>query len=284
MPRSSRALCLDIPHQQYEHCSVRTGGWQGDLDARFELFDPHCDFQEDTADGLKSRLSEARAPWRRPAQQEQKPISAGMQKEPELVGLPAMTRRTVGPGIKLMLLDQIFHPSTDTMDLLIKMFASTRQIADDIAHIGALFGGFDASDDTPLPRPAFGTIADLEKSADFLAFANCAPHRHVFTPRMRTFLQPVIARQTEDIEAARLLQKIHNFRGSVMAVAAYGDLDHRPIALNAADDVAQDLCGFLARRPPTSRACLDAAESTPAFASLHHKYGSAESNSPRHGY
>jgi len=89
-PRWSRALRFDALHQHDKHFLPRASRWQGNPDPRFQLFDTHCDFQKRVPDGLEGGSSKPRALWRCPAQFEQQPIGAGMQKQPELIGLPAV--------------------------------------------------------------------------------------------------------------------------------------------------------------------------------------------------
>ena len=65
-----------------------------------------------------------------------------MHKQPELIGLPAVTGGSVGFGVELVFLDQVFHSAAGAVDLLVKMFGPSSQIGDDEADIAALMGPF----------------------------------------------------------------------------------------------------------------------------------------------
>ena len=91
-----------------------------------------------------------------------------MQKQPELVGLPAVTGGSVGFGIELVFLDQVFHSAAGAVDLLVKMFGPSSQIGDDEADIAALMGRLNAGDHLALLRPTASPVTGLEKAADFV--------------------------------------------------------------------------------------------------------------------
>ena len=88
-----------------------------------------------------------------------------MEKEPELVGLPAVAGSAVGPGVELVLLDHVFHPAAGAVELLVKHLGRAAQVGDDEADVGALRGGLDAGDDPTLHGPAFSLVAGLEEAA-----------------------------------------------------------------------------------------------------------------------
>ena len=73
----------------------------------------------------------------------QQPIGAGVEKEPELVGLPAVAGGAVGPGVELVLLDHVFHPAPGAIDLFVEELGRAAQVGDDEADVGALRGGLD---------------------------------------------------------------------------------------------------------------------------------------------
>ena len=67
-----------------------------------------------------------------------------------------------------------------------------------------------------------------------------AANRHVLAPRLADPCQPGVAGKPEDAAAALVFQQVHDLGRAVMAVAAHGDLDPRPVVPDAADDVFQD--------------------------------------------
>jgi len=213
------------------------------------LFDPHGDLEKVPAQGFEGRAPPARTPWRGLAEAEQKPIGAGMQEQAELVPLPAMAGSAVGFCVELVLLDQVLHVGARAIDLLIKMLASARYIGHDIAHVRPFLGGLDAGDDLAHDGPTASAILDLEEAATLIPFACQAPHGHVLAPWLGLRLEPGVARQAEDIGAAALLQKRHDFGSSVMAIAAHGDGDAGPVRADAPDHVAQHHCPLHARGP-----------------------------------
>ncbi len=73
--------------------------------AGFEFLDANGDFEERPAQRFEGGLAPERAPRRGLAELMQQPIGAGVEKEPELVGLPAVTGSSIGLGVELVLLD-----------------------------------------------------------------------------------------------------------------------------------------------------------------------------------
>ena len=127
------------------------GRRQRDLDAGFEFVDADGDFEQGPADGLEGCLSPERFPRCGLAKLVQQPIGTGVQEEPELVGLPTVTRCAVGFGVELHLLDHVFHPAPGAIDLFVEMLGPAVQVGDDEAYVGALWAGLDAGDDLALP-------------------------------------------------------------------------------------------------------------------------------------
>ncbi len=80
----------------------------------------------------------------------QQPIGAGVQEQPELIGLPAVARGAVGFGVELVLLDHVLHPAAGAIDLFIEQLGATGQIGDDEADIRPPRGGLDPGDDLAL--------------------------------------------------------------------------------------------------------------------------------------
>ena len=78
------------------------GRGQGDAHAGLELLDAHGDLQECPAQGFECRVAPERAAGRGLAKLVQHPIGTGVEKEAELVGLPAVARRAVGLGVDLV--------------------------------------------------------------------------------------------------------------------------------------------------------------------------------------
>ena len=76
----------------------------------------------------------------------QQSTGAGVQEQPKLVGLPAVTRGAVGFGVELVLLDHVFHPAAGAIDLLIEQPGATGQAGDDEADVRPPRGGLDAGD------------------------------------------------------------------------------------------------------------------------------------------
>ena len=68
----------------------------------------------------------------------------------KLVGFPSVTRGAVGFGVKLVLLDHVFHPATGAIDPLVEQFGAARQVGDDEADIRPPCGGLDAGNDLAL--------------------------------------------------------------------------------------------------------------------------------------
>ncbi len=86
--------------------------------------------------------------WGCATQFQQQPIGTGVQKQPELVGLPAMARGTIRFGVEFVLLDEVFHTSPSTIDLFVKMLAaSAHQVGDNEAHVCSLSGSLDTGND-----------------------------------------------------------------------------------------------------------------------------------------
>ena len=70
-----------------------------------------------------------------------------MQKEAELVGLPAVAGSLVGSRVELEVLDQVLHPPARAVDLLVKHLAPAGQVGDDEAHVGTERGRLHMGDD-----------------------------------------------------------------------------------------------------------------------------------------
>ena len=77
----------------------------------------------------------------------QQPISASVQEQSELVGLPAMARRAVGFGVGFVVFYHVFHSATGAINLLVKDPGRAGQVGDDEADIATLRGRFDTGDD-----------------------------------------------------------------------------------------------------------------------------------------
>ena len=75
-----------------------------------------------------------------------------------------------------------------------------------------------------------------------------APGRHVITPGRADPGQAFVAGEAEDVEAAQILQHIHDLGRPIMRITADGDRDARPVRSDLADDMAQHLRGLLSRR------------------------------------
>ena len=123
------------------------------------------------------------------------------------------------------------------------------EVGDDEAGVRAEGGRPGAGDDTPLARPAFG----LEEPPDRVFATRRAPGRHVITPGRADPGQAFVAGAAEDVEAAQILQHIHDLGRPIMGIAADGDRDARPVRSDLvrsdlADDMAQHLRGLLSRR------------------------------------
>jgi hypothetical protein len=194
MPRSSWALCVDTPQHQDQRCPVRASCRQCDAYAGFQLPDAHGDLQERASKSFKSCAAPSRVPWGCAAQFQQQPVGTGVQKQPELVGLPAMAGSAVGFGVEFVFLDQVFHFTPSAIDLFIKMFAAPAQVGDDEAHICSLSGSLDAGNDKAFLRPASGPVPGLEKAAEFFLVSTPPACCHIFAPGGRERLQPAVAR------------------------------------------------------------------------------------------
>jgi hypothetical protein len=151
MPRYSWALCVDAPQYQDERFPVQASGRQGDAYAGFQLPDANRDLQERAPKGFKSCASPARMPWGCTTQFQQQPVSTGVKKQPELVGLPAMAGSSVGFCVEFVLLNQVFHFTPSTINLFIQMLATPAQVGDDEAHVCSLPGCLDAGNDEAFP-------------------------------------------------------------------------------------------------------------------------------------
>ncbi len=103
MPLGLGALSGDAGCDRYEGWLIWIGRRQGDAHAGFEFLDAHGDLEERPAQRFEGGLAPERAPRRGVAKLMQQPIGAGVEKEAELVGLPAVTGRTVGLGVKLVI-------------------------------------------------------------------------------------------------------------------------------------------------------------------------------------
>ena len=123
------------------------GRRQGDTHAGFEFLDAHGDLEEGAAQRLERGPTPERAARRGAAKLMQQPIGATVQKQPELVGLPAVARGAVGRGVELVLLDHVLHPAAGAIELLVKHLGPGAQVGDDEADVGALRGRLDAGDD-----------------------------------------------------------------------------------------------------------------------------------------
>ena len=75
----------------------------------------------------------------------------------------------------------------------------------------------------------------------------------LLTPGPPDLGQAHVSGQPEDVAAALLFQQVHHFRRREVTVAAHHDLDRRPVAMDATDDVTQDSLDLLARWPLTGR-------------------------------
>ena len=91
-----------------------------------------------------------------------------MREEPELVGFPAVARRTVGICVELTIFDRVLHPAAGAIDFLVEQLTAAAHIGDDEAYVGALRCSLDAGDDLALARPAFRLVAGLEEAARFV--------------------------------------------------------------------------------------------------------------------
>lgn len=70
-----------------------------------------------------------------------------MQEQSKLVRFPAMACGLVGAGVKLHVLDEVFHATARAVDLLVKMLAPAVKIGDDKADVRAKHRGLDPCDD-----------------------------------------------------------------------------------------------------------------------------------------
>ena len=95
LPPFLRALRFDARHQHDKHFALWAGRWKRNFDPRFQLLDTYRNFQECSSDGLEGGGSELRALRRCPAHHHQQPIGARVHKQPELIGLPAVTGSSV---------------------------------------------------------------------------------------------------------------------------------------------------------------------------------------------
>ena len=173
MPLCSWPLRRDFAGDQYQVRLIGIGRRQGDLDAGFEFLDAYGDFEEGPAQGFEGRLAPARTPRRGLAQAVQQPVGAGMQEEPELVGLPTMARRTVGFRIELVILDHVLNPAPGAVDFLVQKLSPAGQIGHDEADVGALRCRLDAGDDPAFARQQNAAIrrqpSAIEPDGQFLA-------------------------------------------------------------------------------------------------------------------
>ena len=64
MPLHLGALSIDAAEHQSNHVLVWAGGWQGDFNSGFELFNPDRDFEEVSPDCFECRLSPFTSFWR----------------------------------------------------------------------------------------------------------------------------------------------------------------------------------------------------------------------------
>ena len=80
----------------------------------------------------------------------QQPIGAGVQKQTELVGLPALAGLAARLRVELVIIDHVLHPVSGAIDFLVKHLGPTGQIGNDEADVGAPRCRLDAGRD-----PAF---------------------------------------------------------------------------------------------------------------------------------
>ncbi len=94
-----------------------------------------------------------------------------------------------------------------------------------------------------------GPIAELEEAAQFILARERPAKGCVLAPRLADRLQAGVAGKAEDIAAASIFQEFHDLRRAIMAIAAQGDFDARPVAPDAADDVLEDTGRLFPGRP-----------------------------------
>ncbi len=110
MPLRSWRLRAEPGGDHLQRIGVRQVCRERQLDVRSQLLDAHGDLDKQGADGREGRAAPARFFRRRRAQGMQQPVGALVQEEPELVGLPAMTRGLVGARVELQILDHVLYP------------------------------------------------------------------------------------------------------------------------------------------------------------------------------
>ena len=103
----------------------------------------------------------------------QQPISGGMENEPELIGAWAAARGPVRGELGLVQLDEVLGLAARAVDRLVEMPGRAFERCDDIARIEALGSGFETGHDATRLGPAFGGVAELGPSSEFL-FAGSA--------------------------------------------------------------------------------------------------------------
>lgn len=93
-----------------------------------------------------------------------------------------------------------------------------------------------------------------------------ASSHHGLAPRLADPVQSGVAGKPENVAAALIFQPVHDLGRAVMAIAAHGDLDPRPVLLETADDVLHNpgrlfsggpLAGAQQRQHRLARGCLE---------------------------
>lgn len=85
--------------------------------------------------------------------------------------------------------------------------------------------------------------------AHFILSQTRPAKRHVLASRLADLAQPGMAGKPEDVAAAPVFEQIYDLGRGVMATAAYGDPDVRPVAPDAAHDAFEDARRLFPGRP-----------------------------------
>jgi hypothetical protein len=153
---------------------IRAGGGQADPDTLLEFINAGGDLDQAQAEGVELGGAPGRPLGQGRLERPDQPVRRGVQEQAELVGRRPAARGAVGRQVPLIGFDVVRHLATGTVGPLIQALAPAGgEVGHDEADIDALVARFDADDDAPDPRPAFGAIVEFGEAADLRLRRQC---------------------------------------------------------------------------------------------------------------
>src|SRR4030095_11113123 len=122
-----------------------------------------------------------------------------MQKQPQLIGLEAMTRRAIRFQIPFVILNLVFRLAPRTVNALVEhLGAGLLHVRDNKAGVDTLLADFDLDDYTARARPRSGLVTRRVEAGDLAPIALIGP-LSLLDDLASQGLQDGIAGQTGDI-------------------------------------------------------------------------------------